>query len=88
MPKTREEFQRALKEALAASNPIDDLLELAVELHGYEQQYGMTSEIFFEKYQRGEMGDAMPFIKWAGRYQLYLDLKSKIEMSLERVIAT
>ena len=63
--------QRAVKEAMARSNPIDDLLEMAVELHDLELKYGMTSAVFFEKYQRGEMGDAMPFIHWAGRYQMY-----------------
>jgi hypothetical protein len=87
LPKTREEFQRALKEAMARSNPVDDLLELAVELHDLELKYGMTSAVFFEKYQRGEMGDAMPFIHWAGRYQMYLDLKNNIQVNLDRVIA-
>jgi len=87
MPKTREEFQRALKEAMSQSNPVDDLLELAVELHDYELEYGMTSAAFFAKYQRGEMGDAMPFIKWAGNYQLYVNLKNNIQASLDRVIA-
>ena len=84
MPKTREEFQHALKEAIAKSNPVDDLLELAIGLHDYELEYGMTSVAFFEKYQRGEMGDAMPFIKWAGRYQIYIDLKNKLKATLKQ----
>ncbi|MBI4789581.1 MAG: hypothetical protein HY782_21335 [Chloroflexi bacterium] len=69
------------------SHAVDDLLSLSQQLSEFERQYGMSSAVFFEKYSRGEMGDAMPFIKWAGRYQLYLDLKIKIEKSLERVIA-
>ena len=37
------EFQRMAQGALAKSNPVDDLLELAGELRRYEQQYSMSS---------------------------------------------
>jgi hypothetical protein len=70
-----EEFQQMLKDALEKSNPVDDLLELAEELRAYEQKYGMTSEEFFGRFQRGELGDAMDFIDWAGAYNLFLDRK-------------
>jgi hypothetical protein len=26
---------------------------------------------------RGEMGDDLPYIKWAGRYELYLEAKQE-----------
>ncbi len=84
---TREELGRIIAEMKGKSTALDDLLSLARELTEFEHQYGMTSDIFFAKYSRGEIEDAMPFVKWAGRYQLYLDLKSKIQTSLDRVIA-
>ncbi len=84
---TRDELARIIEEMKAKSNPVDDLLSLARDLTEFEREYAMTSEEFFAKYSRGEMGDAMPFVKWAGRYQLYLDLKNKIQTSLDRVIA-
>lgn len=70
-----EEFQQRLKDALEKSNPVDDLLELAEELREYEQKYNMTSEEFYKRFQRGELGDAMDFMDWAGAYDLFLDRK-------------
>jgi len=82
---TPEEFQRILKDALEKSNPVDDLLELAEELWGYEQKYGMTSEEFFSRFQRGELDDRMDFIEWAGAYDLFLDRKARVEAALMQV---
>ena len=76
---TPDEFQRVVQDALAKSNPVDDLLELAQELRRYEQQYGMSSEEFFRRFQRGELGDALDFIDWAGAYHLFLDRKAQTE---------
>jgi hypothetical protein len=84
---TREEMHRLIEEMRQHANPIEDLLELAQTLNGFEQKYQMTNAGFFEKYQRGEMGDDLDFISWAGQYRMYLDLKHKIELSLERVMS-
>ena len=84
---TREELGRIIAEMKSKTTALDDLLSLARELTEFERQYAMTSDVFFAKYSRGEMSDAMPFVKWAGRYQLYRDLKNKIQASLDRVIA-
>ncbi|MBI5653496.1 MAG: hypothetical protein HZC40_24075 [Chloroflexi bacterium] len=86
MPKTREEFQRALKDAMARSNPIDDLLEMAVELHDYERQYGMTSADFYPRYRRGEFDDDTmhAMMKWAGAYDHFLVVKKRVENALAR----
>jgi len=83
----REEMNRLFEEMRQRDNPVEDLIELTQTLTRLEQQYDMTSARFFEKYQRGEMGDAADFVKWAGHYHLYLDLKRKIELSLEKVLA-
>ena len=47
---TPGEFRRMVQDALAKSNPVDDLLELAGELRGYEQQCSMSSEEFFRRF--------------------------------------
>ena len=39
-------------------------------LHTFEAQYDMPSEEFFEKMERGELGDSDDFIEWAGEYEL------------------
>lgn len=81
MPKTREEFQRALKEVMARSNPIDDLLEMAVELHDYEREYNMTSADFYPRYQRGEFDDDTMHatMRWAMAYEQFTLVKALVE---------
>ncbi|MFB0533494.1 MAG: hypothetical protein ACETWR_00780 [Anaerolineae bacterium] len=82
---TPEEFQQMLTEAMAESNPVEELLELAHELQEYERKYEMRSSEFFERFQRGELGDDMEWIDWAGTYQLFQRLKRRVELALMQV---
>jgi hypothetical protein len=77
------EFRKRLKEAIEQSTPISDLCELVEELVIYEQKYGVKSPIFYDKFMRGEMGDDMDFIGWAGAYERFTSLKKYIERRLE-----
>ena len=81
---TPDEFRQLLSEATLASNPVDTLLELADELKAYEEQYRLSSEVFYEKYQRGEMGDEREIMHWAMLYSTFVEHKSRIEASLMR----
>jgi len=80
-----EEFQQALQEAWENGSPLDDLLEITWQLAELEQKYNMKSAKFIEKFRRGEMGDEMDFIWWASIYDLYLDLRERIERALLKV---
>jgi len=82
---TPEEFQRMLAEAIAESNPVDELLTLAKELQEYERKHEMTSQELFERYQRGALGDDMEFIEWAGTYRIFQRLKHRVETALMRM---
>jgi hypothetical protein len=86
MPETCEEFSQRLEELQRNSDPLDDLLALSRQLLSFEQEYSMSSDEFYAKYKRGEMGDDIEFIRWSGYYRLYHELKDKIEKSLEMVI--
>jgi hypothetical protein len=86
MPETREEFSRLLEEAQSNANPLDELLDLGRQLLSFEQRYDMTSDEFYSRYKRGEMGDDIDFVRWAGRYRLYRELKEEIEESLAIVL--
>ncbi|HDN80105.1 MAG TPA: hypothetical protein ENG33_06555 [Chloroflexi bacterium] len=79
-----EEFKRMLVEAVLNSNPVEELLELHRELQGYETKYGLSSEEFYEKYNRGEMGDSAEIMHWAALYQSFLELKRLLERALIR----
>jgi len=84
---TPGEFRHKLERAAAQSTPIDELLELMRELVTYEQKYGMSSITFYERFQRGELGDNGDFIMWAGKYQVFLRLKQKVASQLEQAVA-
>ncbi len=54
------------------------------DLGEFEEHYGMESEAFYERFEAGELGDAMDFFEWAGLYELQADIVEKIQR-LERV---
>jgi hypothetical protein len=56
------------------------LAELEERLEAFEKEFGLSSEEFFARYVRGEMGDDSKVIRWAGTYRLYLDLVSAQEL--------
>ena len=77
-----ERFEAALREAMEKQSPIDDLLDLAARLMALEKKYSMKSSEFHERFERGEMGDDKDFIWWAGLYDLFRDLKTRVEKAL------
>ena len=81
---TPEEFQHMLAEAMAESNPVDELLELTGRLRELEQKYGMTSAELCHKYERGEMGDDAEIMHRAATYHTFVELKTRVETALMR----
>jgi len=81
---TPEEFERMLSEAMAKSNPVDELIELSQELYELEREFGMKSVEFHEKYKRGEMGDSGKVMHWAMLYHSFLERKKRVEAALVR----
>ncbi len=43
-----------------------NLVEYEAELHRFEKQYKMSSAEFYQKFEAGELGDAMDFFDWSG----------------------
>lgn len=84
-----EEFQKALAQAIANTNPVDDLLELAGDLWNYEQKYQLTSTDFYEQYQAGSLDDELQHcVEWAATYDFFLQTKRKLEAALMRAALT
>ncbi len=52
-------------------------------LRGYEQRYRFSSEIFFQRYQNGELDDRNDHIDWAGEYQIYLSIREQLDCLAE-----
>lgn len=82
---TPEEFKRDIADAVMNANPIDDLLELANDLHQYELKYGLTSEEFYQGYQAGMLNDELQHcMRWAAIYRMFVKTKRQLENALMR----
>lgn len=62
--------------------------EFMAVLHEYEEQFGLTSAEFYEKWRRGEMPDQVEFTFWAHMVEESLDkqIAFKGEVSLEDIV--
>lgn len=45
------------------------------KLQELEEEFKMDTEGFYRKYSRGELGDDMKFIRWAGEYETLKQLE-------------
>lgn len=48
------------------------------DLCEFERRYGMESPTFYQRFEAGELNDAMDFFEWAGLYELRQDILEKI----------
>ena len=85
-PMTIKQLREMMSEAGEKYDPLEELLQLERQLANFEQRFKISSQHFFERYQEGQMGDDVEFVRWAGRYRLYLRLKETISKSLELVL--
>jgi hypothetical protein len=79
------EFKALLEQMEVRSSTMDYIFRLLRELVAFEEKFNMPSDVFYARFMRGEMGDDLPFIKWAGRYELYLEAKQEINSQLVNV---
>lgn len=70
------------KQRIEYDSPVDALVFVAKRLSVYEEQYGMSSEEFFDKSCRGQMEDSIDFIEWANDYRHYVAIRPELERRL------
>lgn len=83
-----DEFKTLLQQMEARHSATDYVLRLLKELISFEEKFNMATDVFYARFMRGEMGDDLPFIKWAGRYELYLEAKQEIDKQLAKTAVT
>ena len=57
--------------------------EMRAELDAFEKRYNLTSAEFFEKFERGELGDATDFFDWSATWQMYNDAQKYLRILSE-----
>lgn len=78
-PESAEEFRRALQDASLNRVPMDDFVQLVRDLTLLEQEHGLSSAEFYQRYEQGEMGDEMTFIRWATKYEIYEEMRAEFD---------
>jgi len=60
-----------------ATRDMVTLRDLERDLHELEQQYQLSSEDFFQRWQAGQMPDTADFMDWNALYQMALEVRER-----------
>lgn len=62
------------------NNIEQQIQEINIDLNAFEQQYQMSSEQFYQKFQRGILGDDIDFVEWSAYYQMWHSLQKRLNL--------
>lgn len=54
------------------------LRDLERDLADLERQYQMSSEVFFQRWQAGQLGDGADFMDWNALYQMACQVRERL----------
>jgi len=55
-----------------------ELKEYQEILHSFEQRHQMPSKLFYERFQRGELGDDADFFEWSAMYDIWRAVQERL----------
>jgi hypothetical protein len=58
---------------------VDALVAVSKRLNAHEERNRMESEVFFDRFAKGQTEDSEEFVEWANDYQHYLALREEVE---------
>jgi len=73
------------KQVITYDSPVDALIALSKRLNTYETQFQMPSEVFVDKFNKGDLDDRIDLIEWANDYEIFYEIKMKLENALDHV---
>jgi len=62
------------------SRLISQKARLEQQLADFEQRYSLSSEEFYERFEQGELGDAMDFVEWSATYEMAANLQYRLSI--------
>jgi len=57
------------------------------QLAVFEDRYGLSTPEFYERFERGEMGDDADFFEWSATWEMVRELKGELELLQGRTTA-
>ena len=62
------------------SRLISQKARLEQQLADFELRYSLSSEEFYERFEQGELGDAMDFVEWSATYEMAANLQRRLSI--------
>ena len=63
-----------------ASRLTSQKAKLEQQLAEFERKYSLDSVEFYEKFERGELGDTMDFVEWSATYEMVENLQRRLSV--------
>ncbi|PZU93559.1 MAG: hypothetical protein DCE90_16445 [Pseudanabaena sp.] len=67
---------------LERTNNLKQAAELQTKLQVYELQYHMTSDIFYQRFREGSLGDDIDYFEWSVFYELWQSVQERLQVLL------
>ncbi len=52
---------------------------MQIDIEQYEKKYNMSSDKFYDQFEKGQLGDSKDFILWSGIYEMQMSSKKKLQ---------
>ena len=65
---------------LERNNTLKQVLEVQAKLEIYELQYQMSSDVFYQRFIEGVLGDAIDYFEWSVLYELWQSVKERMDV--------
>ena len=65
---------------LERANNLKQASELQTKLQAYELQYHMTSDIFYQRFNEGSLGDDIDYFEWSVFYELWKSVQERLQV--------
>lgn len=75
MLKGKEILKTALEDKLSVVEL--GILRTRKQLQFFEKKYGTNSDLFYKKFNAGELNERDDFIDWAGEFEILLELEKE-----------
>lgn len=65
---------------LERANNLKQASELQAKLQAYELQYQMSSDIFYQRFSEGSLGDDIDYFEWSVFYELWQSVQERLQV--------
>jgi hypothetical protein len=70
------------KHRIEYDSSVDALIAVSKRLSIYEEKNKMESEVFFDRFSKGQSEDSEEYVEWANDYQHYLAIRQEVDTRL------